>query len=64
MNNLDCLPQDEELPVHLLAAVFKSKNQSYKLFWFLSILDLVCENRMRMTFDEIMKYTTVIQTRH
>ncbi len=56
MNNADFLflPQDEELPVHLLAAVFKSKNQSYKLFWFLSILDLVRENRTSMTYDEIM----------
>lgn len=48
------LPPADDLPIHLLAAIFKSKNQSYKLFWFLSILDFVCEDKEVICYDDIM----------
>lgn len=51
LNNV--LPYQDELPVNLLAAIFKDKNQSYKLFWFQAILELVCKRKTTLTFDEL-----------
>lgn len=48
------LPKDNDLPIHLLAAIFNDKNQSYKLFWFSSLLDLVCVGRDVATYDELI----------
>jgi hypothetical protein len=42
------------LPVHLLAGIFKDKNQSYKLFWFQAILDFVCEGNFVITFEQLI----------
>lgn len=48
------LPENQDLPVHLLAGIFKDKNQSYKLFWFQAILDNVCEGKTTLTFEQLI----------
>ncbi len=52
INNI--LPPTDDLPVHLLAAIFKDKNQSYKLFWFQAILDFVCQGEMVITYEQLI----------
>ena len=48
------LPETDDLPVHLLASIFKDKNQSYKLFWFQAILDFVSEGKYLVTYEQLM----------
>jgi hypothetical protein len=48
------LPMDESIPVNLLAAIFKDKNQSYKLFWFKAIIDVVCEGKTVIKYDDLL----------
>ena len=48
------LPETDNLPVHLLAGIFKDKNQSYKLFWFQAILDFVSEGTFVVTYEKLI----------
>lgn len=48
------LPETDNLPVHLLAGIFKDKNQSYKLFWFQAILDSVSEGFFAVTYEQLI----------
>ncbi|SHJ71952.1 HNH endonuclease domain-containing protein [Parasporobacterium paucivorans] len=51
-NNM--LPETDNLPVHLLAGIFKDKNQSYKLFWFQAILDFVSDGKFVVTYEQLI----------
>lgn len=54
-NAFNNIPPDAgDLPVNLLAAIFKDKNQSYKLFWFESLVDKVCEGKTVISYDELV----------
>ncbi len=48
------LPETDNLPVHLLAGIFKDKNQSYKLFWFQAILDFVSDGKFIVTYEKLI----------
>lgn len=48
------LPETDNLPVHLLAGIFKDKNQSYKLFWFQAILDFVSDGKFVVTYEQLI----------
>lgn len=48
------LPMEEELPVNLLAGIFRDKSQSYKLFWFQAIVEAVCTGKTAMDYDYIL----------
>lgn len=48
------LPETDHLPVHLLAGIFKDKNQSYKLFWFQAILDFVSDGKFVVTYEQLI----------
>ena len=52
LNNI--LPENHDLPVHLLAGIFKDKNQSYKLFWFQAIMDYICEGKTTLTYEQLI----------
>lgn len=48
------LPPFEDLPVHTLAGIFNNTTNSYKIYWFYSILQIIkSENKAVITFDEI-----------
>jgi hypothetical protein len=51
-NNM--LPETDNLPVHLLAGIFKDKNQSYKLFWFQAILDFVSHEKLIVSYEQLI----------
>lgn len=49
------LPQDAKVDVRTLSRVFSSTTGTYKFYWFLSLLDLVClRNMTRFTDREIV----------
>ncbi|SFR57853.1 HNH endonuclease domain-containing protein [Anaeromicropila populeti] len=48
------LPELDNLPIHLLAGIFKDKNQSYKLFWFQAILDIVSDGTFVITYEQLI----------
>lgn len=48
------LPETDNLPIHLLAGIFKDKNQSYKLFWFQAILDFVSDGKFVITYEQLI----------
>jgi len=42
------LPQTENLPINILASVFKSKVATYKYYWLLAIIELVEEGNIEI----------------
>lgn len=49
------LPPFEDLPVHTLAGIFNNTTNSYKIYWFYSILQIIkSKNKSIITFDEIL----------
>lgn len=48
------LPEDSALPIREFSGLFKKKSESYKLFWFGSILKLAIAGQQEMTFREII----------
>ncbi len=54
LDNNSILPETDNLPVHLLAGIFKDKNQSYKLFWFQAILDFVSDGKFIVTYEKLI----------
>ncbi|MCK6603643.1 MAG: hypothetical protein L6Q59_01995 [Ignavibacteriaceae bacterium] len=47
------LPQNDALPVNLLAGCFRETSASYKYYWFLSILDLIEGGQTKIFKKEI-----------
>lgn len=54
LENNSILPETDNLPVHLLAGIFKDKNQSYKLFWFQAILDFVSDRKFVVSYEQLI----------
>lgn len=54
LENNSILPEIDNLPVHLLAGIFKDKNQSYKLFWFQAILDFVSDRKFVVSYEQLI----------
>ena len=48
------LPEDDSLDIGRFSAMFNDMSESYKLFWFQSIMELIDTNRNVLTFDEII----------
>ncbi len=49
------LPKSKHLPIHLLSTVFRNTQNSYKFYWFLSILEHVKETgENRIPLDELI----------
>ncbi len=49
------LPNQQNLPIHYLSAVFGDVTNSYKFYWFLGILDSVAlENKQQITIDSLL----------
>lgn len=56
MNNL---PSSEELPIEFLAACFQNTTNSYKFYWFLSILEHVKIHNSRTILIDDLKSTMI-----
>ena len=48
------LPSNSKLKIKELSRIFDSKSESYKLFWFGSLLSKIMEGRKEVTFDELV----------
>lgn len=48
------LPYDDRLNIGCLQRLFDNMSESYKLFWFQGIVDIVHTGKTRITFDEII----------
>ena len=46
------LPYSETIDIIYLARLFDKKSESYKLFWFLAIVDKVSDGKSYLTYDE------------
>lgn len=50
------LPQNEKLSIQALSRVFSDMSESYKIFWFSGILDVIKTGRRSATYDEIINH--------
>lgn len=50
------LPESKELSIQTLSRVFSDMSESYKIFWFSGVLDIVKLGRESATFDEIINH--------
>ena len=48
------LPYDNKLKIKELSRIFDSKSESYKLFWFGSLLSKIMMGRNELTFEELI----------
>ena len=53
------LPPSEHLAVDTLSGIFSDMSESYKIFWFNSILQGIVSGHIRQTFDEIINRMVV-----
>ena len=53
------LPPSEHRAVDTLSGIFSDMSESYKIFWFNSILQGIASGRVRQTFDEIINRMVV-----
>lgn len=53
------LPPSEHLAVDTLSGIFSDMSESYKIFWFNSILQGIASGHIRETFDEIINRMVV-----
>ena len=50
------LPYSETIDIIYLARLFDKKSESYKLFWFLAIVDKVSDGKSYLTYDELINW--------
>lgn len=50
------LPENEQLSIHSLSRVFSDMSESYKIFWFSGIMDIIKSKRTAATFNEIINH--------
>ena len=50
------LPESERLSIQSLSRVFSDMSESYKIFWFSGVLDVIKSGRASATFDEIINH--------
>lgn len=50
------LPETENLSIKSLSRVFSDMSESYKIFWFSGVLDVIKAGRASATFDEIINH--------
>ena len=50
------LPGNEQLSIQSLSRVFSDMSESYKIFWFSGIMDVIKSKRTTATFNEIINY--------
>lgn len=48
------LPSSETIDIEYLGRLFDKKSESYKLFWFLAIVDKVSSGKSYLTYDELI----------
>ena len=54
------LPESERLSIQSLSRVFSDMSESYKIFWFSGVLDVIKSGRASATFDEIINQVNAI----
>ena len=50
------LPYSETIDIIYLSRLFDKKSESYKLFWFLAIVDKVSDGKSYLTYDELINW--------
>ena len=53
------LPPSEHLAIDTLSGIFSDMSESYKIFWFNSILQGISKGRQRQSFDDILNRMVV-----
>ena len=53
------LPEYENLSINALSRVFSDMSESYKIFWFMGILDIIKEGKTTATFNEIINHMII-----
>ena len=48
------LPESGQIKVGILSQVFSDMSESYKFFWFKSIVDLLTEGNQQLSFSDII----------
>lgn len=48
------LPYSETIDIKYLARLFDKKSESYKLFWFLAIVNMVSDGKSYLTYNELI----------
>lgn len=48
------LPFDENINIRILENVFDDMTNSYKIFWFLGVFEEIINNKITMTFKEVV----------
>jgi hypothetical protein len=48
------LPKSTHLPIEYLSSVFSHTTNSYKFYWFLSILENVNKGREKISIDDLI----------
>ena len=51
---ISILPQNEQLNIGALSRAFDNMSESYKVFWFAGILDVIKEGKQKTTFVDII----------
>ena len=48
------LPFDKEIDIRMLENVFDDMTNSYKIFWFLGVFEEIINNKITITFKEVV----------
>ena len=53
------LPFDENINIRILENVFDDMTNSYKIFWFLGVFEEIINNKITITFKEVVARSDV-----